>query len=155
MKRKSNAQARQNGQMDHYAGFAETKEDIPHQDIEFDIYRHHTFPAHVQIAPHEQYATTQQPMPASDYLYTLRLDDNQSKDGVIPPGSSSPVKKCTCRHGKMYDIPANLKSCVPPQTVCVPHPSTAYVEWERSSLLTTDHEPDIINVAKADMDADG
>ncbi|ELU03682.1 hypothetical protein CAPTEDRAFT_225483 [Capitella teleta] len=149
MKRKSTAKKRQSHVGQDYNGFADVKEDFPppppQDNIEFDIYRYPASHLHVQE-------------PSNDYLYTLqRMPDHDvmaAKGDVTRVVPGTPLKKCTCRHGKTYDIPANLKTCVPAPAVCIPPPNqcSTYMEWEASSLLRSDHEPDVINVAKGDGD---
>ena len=159
-----------------YAGFAEAmeaKEDVlQHQDIEFDIYRH-PYPTHIHVNPQEGCPNQGQLPCYNEYLYTLRLDNQDThkdphlSEGImgqndVISGDMNPGKKCTCRHGQTYEIPAGLTSgTATSQVASVPSGGgqrtgvSTYLEWEHSSLLLTDHEPDVIHVTKSDVDNDG
>ena len=191
MQRKATAASHKARTFPEYAGFAETVEGkgevLHHQDIEFDIYRH-PYPTHIHVNPQEgctnQSPQKQQPY-YNEYLYTLRLENSDvhkdptySSEGILGQaggdvisGDVTPVKKCTCRHGQTYEMPAGLHAGKTTTTTShhvagIPgHGShgdhtkgggvCTYLEWERSSLLQADHEPDVIHVAKTETDNDG
>ena len=97
----------------------------------------------------------------NDYLYTLRVDNNQDtksqshsrQDGINSDAvNDNTAKRCTCKN---YDIPADLTVPITPKSnMCALNRAPAS-DWENSSLLMPDHEPDLITLKRQDIDHDG